>query len=92
MGMLNLMNTHVKILEFMCYSEENIRLNWLSKLRMSDLTSICKRILIFLWYLAGNTGFNEYPCENIRIYVVFRREYQIELAFKIENVGFNKYL
>jgi hypothetical protein len=40
----------------------------------------------------GNAEFNEYPCENIRIYVLFRREYQIELAFKIENVGFNKYL
>jgi hypothetical protein len=25
---------------------------------MLDLTSICRRILIFLWYLAGNTGLN----------------------------------
>jgi hypothetical protein len=40
---------------------------------------------------SGNAEFNEYPYENIRISVLFRKEYRIELAFKIGNVGFNKY-
>jgi hypothetical protein len=57
MGMLDLMNIHVKMLNFLWYLEENTILDWLLKWGMLDW----KNIIEMIWYSSMNTGFDWLP-------------------------------